>query len=130
MAETIRVGKVSSIDYVSGTVRVVYHDKDDAVTRPIPLLAHEYHMPQVGDQLLVLHLSNGTEAGVSLGRYWTDQHAPPEGAQALYRKDLGEKPGEAVLRFDGKTLRIFSQGDIHIEANGAIRLKGATIDLN
>ena len=38
----IRVGKISSVDYPSGTVRVVYEDQDDAVTRPIPLLSFEY----------------------------------------------------------------------------------------
>ena len=45
----IRVGKISSVDYPSGTVRVVYEDQDDAVTRPIPLLSFEYLMPEVDD---------------------------------------------------------------------------------
>ena len=64
MNNNIRIGKISAIDYASGLVRVVYHDKDDAVTGLIPLLSSEYFMPQVGDQVIVLHLSNGTEAGV------------------------------------------------------------------
>lgn len=36
MNNNIRIGKISAIDYASGLVRVVYHDKDDAVTGLIP----------------------------------------------------------------------------------------------
>ena len=79
MAGEIRLGKISSIDYAKGMARVVYHEKDDDVTRLIPLLSHEYKMPPVGSQVLVVHLSNGTEAGVVLGRPWSEKNAPPEG---------------------------------------------------
>lgn len=130
MANEIRIGKISAIDYSSGTVRVVYHDKDDNVTTSLPLLSGEYSMPAVGDLVLVLHLSNGKEAGVVLGRFWSEKNKPPEGAAKLFRKDLGSKPGEAVLRYDGKTLSIQCTGDISIEAKGALRIKGTTIDLN
>ena len=72
MGNEIRLGKVSAVDHPAGMVRVVYHEKDDDVTRMIPILSTVfsgvYSMPEVGDQVLVLHLSNGTEAGVVLGR--------------------------------------------------------------
>ena len=45
MENNIRLGKISAIDYAAGTVRVVYHEKDDAVTAPIPLISSEYFMP-------------------------------------------------------------------------------------
>ena len=83
MNANIRLGKISSIDYAKGMARVVYHEKDDDVTRLIPLLSHEYKMPPVGSQVLVVHLSNGTEAGVVLGRPWSDKNAPPEGGAFL-----------------------------------------------
>ena len=89
MKGEIRLGKISSIDYAKGMARVVYHEKDDDVTRLIPLLSHEYKMPPVGSQVLVVHLSNGTEAGVVLGRPWSEKNVPPEGGATLYRKDLG-----------------------------------------
>ena len=98
----IRVGKISSVDYPSGTVRVVYEDQDDAVTRPIPLLSFEYLMPEVDDMVLVLHLSNGTEAGIVIGRPWSDQRVPPENGKGLYRKDFHNKVGKAFLRFSEK----------------------------
>ena len=78
----------------------------------------------------VLHLSNGTEAGLVLGRYWSGNNKPPEGAEGLYRKDLGRTPGEAMIRYDGSTLTIQCAGAINIEAGGAVTINGATIDLN
>ena len=47
--DIFRVGKVSSIDYAAGLVRVAYPDKDNSVTAPLPMLCTEYNMPQVGD---------------------------------------------------------------------------------
>ena len=128
--EIFRVGKVSSIDYAAGLVRVVYPDKDNSVTAPLPMLCTEYNMPKVGDPVMVLHLSNGTEAGLVLGRYWSGNNKPPEGAEGLYRKDLGRTPGEAMIRYDGSTMTIQCAGAIKIEAGGAVTINGATIDLN
>lgn len=71
MENNIRLGKISAVDYAAGTVRVVYHEKDDAVTAPIPLISSEYFMPEVDDMVMVLHLSNGTEAAWS----WDDRGA-------------------------------------------------------
>ena len=68
MNDAIRIGKVSSIDYARGMVQVVYHDKDDDVTRLLPLLSFEYRMPPVGALVLVAHLTNGSEAGVVFWR--------------------------------------------------------------
>ena len=130
MKGEIRLGKISSIDYAKGMAKVVYHEKDDDVTRMIPLLSHEYKMPTVGSQVLVVHLSNGTEAGVVLGRPWSEKNAPPEGGANLYRKDLGQNPGDAMIRYDGSALTIKCTGAINIEAGGAITINGATIDLN
>ena len=123
-------GDTISIDYAAGLVRVAYHDKDDSVTAPLPMLCTEYNMPQVGDPVMVLHLSNGTEAGLVLGRYWSNNNKPPEGAAGLFRKDLDRTPGKAMIRYDGSTLTIKCAGAINIEAGGAVTINGATIDLN
>ena len=65
-----------------------------------------------------------------LGRPWSEKNKPPEGGAALYRKDLGQNPGDAMIRYDGSTLTIKCTGAINIEAGGAITINGATIDLN
>ena len=57
MKEDIRLGKVSSVDPAAGMVRVVYHEKDNAVTRSIPILSPVfsglYSLPEVEHQHLV-----------------------------------------------------------------------------
>ena len=100
MSAEIRVGKVSSIDYPSGMIRVVYHDKDNDVTRPIPLFSSAYAMPPVGALVAVVHLSNGAEAGVVLGRPWSAKLTPPEGFEGLYRKDFDLTPWKCYIRYD------------------------------
>ena len=45
----IRIGKVSSIDYENGMIRVLYTDRDGAVTKTLPVVTFndEYKMPYV-----------------------------------------------------------------------------------
>lgn len=112
MRNNIRVGKISAIDYASGRARVVYHDRDDAVTSLIPLLANEYHMPEIGDQVIVLHLSDGSAAGIVLGRVWSEKNMPPESGAGLYRKDLSNESGKAFVRYEGGTLKIHADSII------------------
>ena len=136
MRNDTRIGKISDVDHSAGLVRVVYPDQDDAVTQMIPLLSiaftGAYTAPEVGDQVLVLHLSNGMAAGVVLGRPWREKNRPPEGAEKLYRLDMDRTPGAAMLRYDGKAkeLTLHCDGSINITAGGAITINGKTIDLN
>ena len=128
MSAEIRVGKVSSIDYPSGMIRVVYHDKDNDVTRPIPLFSSEYAMPPVGALVAVVHLSNGAEAGVVLGRPWSAKLTPPEGFEGLYRKDFDLTPGQCYFRYDaaGPESLFHNEGDSAVEIQGSqdTRIKG------
>lgn len=68
----IRIGRVSSVDYESGMVRVTYRDKDDSVTINLPTMNFndEYRMPEPGQDVVVAHLSNGSSRGVLLGTVW------------------------------------------------------------
>ena len=120
MSAEIRVGKVSSIDYPSGMIRVVYHDKDDDVTRPIPLFSSEYAMPPVGALVAVVHLSNGAEAGVVLGRPWSAKLTPPEGFEGLYRKDFDLTPWKCYIRYDANVPESLyhTEGDDYQEIAG------------
>lgn len=127
MGNEIRLGKVSAIDYAAGMARVVYHEKDDSVTRLIPFISDEYSMPEIGDQVLVLHLSNGTEAGVILGRPWSGRNVPPEGEKGLYRKDLARAPGEAMIRYQDGTMTIKAANvvvDGNLTVTGSLSVTG------
>ena len=131
MENNIRLGKISAVDYAAGTVRVVYHEKDDAVTAPIPLISSEYFMPEVDDMVMVLHLSNGTEAGVVLGRPWSEKNKPPEGSKGLYRKDLARSPGEAMIRYKDGTMTIKAAKlviDGTVTVSGDVTAGGVSLD--
>lgn len=115
--DAVRIGLVSAINYKNGTVRVTYPDRDDCVTAEIPIFSFtgEYKPPKVGEEVLVLHLSNGEEAGVMLGKYWSGENRPPISGKG-FRKELGETVGEAYLQYKNGTLTIHA---------GTIRLDGS-----
>jgi len=102
MADTgIRTGKVSSVNYQTGMLKVVYTDKGKAVTAEMPYANYndEYNMPKIGSSVLVAHLTNGSSRGVVIGTMWNKKNAPPESGKELYRKDLSKTPGAAMVRY-------------------------------
>ena len=62
-------------------------------------MGDEYKMPPVGAEVLVLHLSNGCAAGVVMGRYWNEANKPSVSGKGVFRKELGEKKGEAYIQY-------------------------------
>lgn len=98
----LRIGKVSSIDYETGMMQVVYTDKDNAVTTKLPYanFNNEYCMPKIGEQVVVAHLSNGTSRGVVLGTMWNKKNIPVENGKQLYRKEFSKTPGAAYTRYN------------------------------
>ena len=106
--DTLRLGKISTINYKDGTARVLYTDRDNAVTAELPLLSFEYRMPAIDDLVLVCHLPNGGAAGIILGPIWNDNNRPPEGKEGLYRKDFDKTTGKCFLRYDGNELKILA----------------------
>ena len=91
MADSIRFGKVSNINYKTGCMEVTYEDREDSVTDMIPMLANAgYKMPKVGDTVVVAHNSNGEEEGVGLGTTWgeNERKADRESGK-LHRHDSG-----------------------------------------
>ncbi|MCD8207425.1 MAG: hypothetical protein LUD72_05775 [Bacteroidales bacterium] len=118
MANEIRIGKVSTVDYENGMVAVVYTDKDDAVTKSLPMLSFngEYKMPERDEMVLVVHLSNGSEAGIVLGTYWNKAHHPSVTGQGVYRKDIS---ADSYVQYQGGTLEIDAP---------SISLNGTTVE--
>ncbi|MCU6685661.1 hypothetical protein OCV99_03655 [Dorea acetigenes] len=112
MAEKlIRLGKVSSIDYENGMISVTYPDMDDSTTDKFPVfsMADEYKMPEIGKEVLVLHLSNGQSAGVVMGKYWNEGNKPPISGKNVFRKELGSAFGEAYIQYSGGNIMFHDQ---------------------
>lgn len=111
MDTTVQEGKVSSIDYNTGSVRVVFTDRTDSVSAPLPMFNSEYKMPTVGDTVACLFLSNNPARGYCLG---TPNDSPTVTGEGVFYKDFF---GEASIKYDSgtKTLTI-SAG--HVVING------------
>lgn len=112
MAERlIRLGKVSSIDYANGMISVTYPDMDQDTTDNFPVfsLTDEYKMPGIGQEVLVLHLSNGQSAGVVMGKYWNKGNPPPVSGKNVFRKELGKAFGEAYIQYMGGNITLHDQ---------------------
>ena len=111
MAERlIRLGKVSSVDYANGMISVTYPDMDGATTDSFPMfsLTDEYKMPGIGQEVLVLHLSNGQSAGVVMGKYWNKGNTPPASGN-VFRKELGQEFGEAYIQYSNGNITLHDQ---------------------
>ena len=127
MDRFIRIGKVSSIDYANGMVKVTYPDLDNSVTDDLPFLTfnQEYEMPCINDDVLVVHLSNGQAAGICLGTYWNAQNPPHGSGKGYYRKDFNaEVTGESYLEgnsgamnFHAKGLNVSLDGSLSVDAD-------------
>ena len=127
MAEEIRIGKVSRIDYATGRIAVTYGDRDDSVTDLLPYLTlgGEYHMPQVEQYVAVVHLSTGAEMGVVLGGYWDIDNRPPVSGKDFFRKELSNEIGRAFFQHDPETGELIIKADkIKLQtADGTITAK-------
>lgn len=132
----IRVGKVSKINYEKGMIRVTYPDLDDSVTAELPVFSFtdEYKMPKIGQEVFVLHLSNGQAAGILMGKYWNKDNVPPDYGQGknTFNKEIDEEFGKVRITYKDKKLTLYDEtGDVETEIKSHNRnVKVANGDVN
>lgn len=117
----IRIGKVSSVNYAAGTVRIVYKDKSDKGTAELPVFCGmgEYQMPKVDDQVLVLHLSNDSSIGIVMGRFWTGKIPPVIHGPGAYQKNLSDD-GTAFIQHLANGILTIRSGEVALQGNAGI----------
>jgi phage baseplate assembly protein gpV len=131
----IRIGKVSSINYEKGTVRVLLEDKDNIVTHELPFLAFEYEMPAVGEHVICVFLGNSHSRGFCLGRYFYLNEMPAEYGKDIYFKRFVK---DATLKYDRATKtwtltaeNIVFNGDLVVNGNvyidGEVEITGDAV---
>lgn len=72
LAEMVKIGECSTVDFDSGTITATFPDRQDKVSRDIPVIitggaGTVNGMPQPGDTVVCLMLGNGKSNGVCLG---------------------------------------------------------------
>lgn len=83
----IKIGEVSSIDPAKCTARVVFDDEDSIVSYDLPVLQrntlknHDFAMPDVGEDAIVLFFGEGQEDGVIIGSIYAGEVTPPESTE-------------------------------------------------
>lgn len=134
-----RTGRVSTVNYEKGTFEVTYSDRGQSVSAEINAVSNgEYRMPRVGQMVSVIHNSNGTVAGCSMGTIWNAKNRPAEGFKGLFRKEYGQWPGEAYSRYDSNTgvftltvgkvtVTIRGDGEVHLNTAGDITVNGVSL---
>lgn len=134
----IRVGKVSKINYEKGMIRVTYPDLDDSVTAELPVFSFtdEYKMPKIGQEVFVLHLSNGQAAGILMGKYWNKDNAPPDYGQGknTFNKEIDEEFGKVRITYRDKKLTLYDEaGDVETEIkshNQNVKVMNGDVNIN
>ncbi len=127
----IRIGRVSSVNAAAGMIQVVYTDRSGSTTSDIPYFSFndEYKMPQKEQMVLVLHFSNGSAAGVVLGKFWNDVNKPAETGENLFRKELGNIPGQAYIKCVDGAVEIFGSS-VKLSGGGSITVADLIAKLN
>lgn len=83
----IKIGEVSSIDPAKCTARVVFDDEDSIVSYDLPVLQrntlknHDFAMPDIGEDAIVLFFGEGQEDGVIIGSIYAGEVTPPDSTE-------------------------------------------------
>ena len=105
-SDSIRIGIVSSIDPEKGTAKITFPDRDDIVSRDLPVVVpctledKWYYMPDVGERVRVLFDPEAPTRGCILGSYYDDVRKPPEHDDANIQYVLFKD--NTLVRYDRK----------------------------
>lgn len=130
MNSEIRIGRVSSINYDTGMMRVTYTDKGKSTTSEFPFMNYndEYYMPSIGSTVAVAHMSNGSSRGIVLGNVWNKRNIPNETGKKLYRKELSKTKNAAFVRYDDETGEyLLKSSDITLNGINKTTIEGPKI---
>ena len=85
--DSIRVGRISSIDYKKGCADVYFEDEENVIYSELPFLAFEYNMPKVNDLVLVVAQKYAQKkTGFILGPYFNDENKPEFTGKGFFKR--------------------------------------------
>lgn len=127
----IRVGRVSSVNPVTATARVVF-EAQGVVSYDLPVLQRQtlrnkdYYLPDVGEHVVCIFLPTGNAEGFILGAIYSDEDQPPVSSQD--KRGVQFEDGTTV-EYDRAThtLAIKAVGPVNIVATGNVNVAGDVI---
>lgn len=73
----IKVGRISTLNKLKGTCRVLFDDKDNLVSDELCIMTYvNLEKLKIGDQVLCIFLPNGVQNGFCLGEFYSDINIP------------------------------------------------------
>lgn len=139
----IKIGEISSIDPAKCTARVVFDDEDSIVSFDLPVLQrnslknHDYAMPDVGEDAIVLFFGEGQEDGVILGSIYAGEVTPPESTENRRTVVFDDDTRVCYDRAEHKltvtiegTEVVFNRQDGSITVPNAVTINCATATVN
>lgn len=128
MNDAIRVGTVSSINYEKGLIQVTYADRENAVSGELPCFSHCYDMPEIGDKVVVIYMTNSNHEGFVLGKYYNEQNLPIKYGKGILHKPLQQYGSEIEYQQNEDNFCIKS-GTIVLKAKNIVLQSDDTITL-
>lgn len=124
--DILRVGKISAVNYDDGKCRVVYSDRDDCTTVELPLVVfnNEYYVPEVDDQVLVLHQPNGAASAFILGDYWSKTHNTPDDTGKGVRVKYFDRDGKCYWKYEDSGEHGDGEGELELHNDDNIKITG------
>ena len=119
MNDSIRVGRISSIDYKSGCADVYFESEENVIYSDLPFLAFEYKMPKVNDLVLVVAQKYAQKkSGFIIGPYFNDENKPEVSGKDYFFKRFSDT---AYIKYDA------AKDEIEIMA-GNVVMKNLTVE--
>lgn len=137
----IRIGTISSINPSKATARVTFEDRDNQVSKEMPIIfrrtigTQDYSMPKVGEQVLCIFLPNGFEEGFIIGSFYVDSVPANDENKRLVKFEDGSiveyNAGEITIDAKGGNVNIMAAKNVNIDGpDGVIIGKDVTINGN
>lgn len=85
-------GKVSSVNYSSGSANITLQDRENQVIQGVPFLSMFYEMPKPGDVVAVLFedIDGQLGKGVVLGKIFAGGNTPRECGPGIFLKEFAD----------------------------------------
>lgn len=115
----IRFGEVALVDYPSARVKVTFEELELTsdwlpVVQRVAGGAEDYWLPAIGEHVVCVFYSDGTEEGVVVGSYYPADALPPESGAGVYYTVF---PDGSLIKWDNGELTITALGGATINAD-------------